>query len=1104
MSGIPTLSAQPLTGAAAPSIVPYRPAGAEQMQQFGAAVQGFGKVIAQEADQLQDKLDESSAMAGLRDFAERQRAILRDPTTGYLGTVGQNAVAQRAATIQALEEARKEAAGTLGSQQAQALFARQADVRMSEAQWDIDGHAGREAREFDVQETSRTIDLYADEAVEWYGRSDPGGTVGITYKQRRQSALDQFDRLASLRSVSKKSPTYQDLRRKVSGKIAAGVTAKLLEVDPDKAWGFLREAQKAGDLDPETDRSLMAAVQKQSDLKAGMNAASAALQSTGNRGWAAELQVMNSDLAPSVQKEALRAIKERSTALEERRSAQKAEVLDAMKAWAIDHEDAGWQDWEQSNPEEATFVRKNGLLDETVEYFGSDKRGATNPAAEAELRSKPDSYWQSVTPAKFLAKYGRLLDAGDRKSYLTKITDARQAQQSGSKGVSDEKDRNRLALDQAKAIPYYMNSMSHEGATKLLAFNIRVDDLASEFAVESPDESVAERYRKARNAALLETAPGHRTGAPKYKWELTAEEQAKQGAVNAEGEVVNVAQQFAGISVPELSRAIAGMGSKLKPEELEALVTKLKDDIANDPNLDPSIADGTLTRTKSALLLPPGTTNSQIVQFIIEKRKQGLKERADERAKNTGIVSIERLARTLGFTTEEARTLLAARGGKVTIQGKLMSGLDVSDDDLAYGSATEFEYGINGKFDRVLNAEGIVGISNAAATRLAQGLAATGSPQAEAMLQTTASAQDRVRWLQEELPAQIARIPEIQAARDQYQAAIDKLDDEELGSPYAQNLRAQVAMLDTHIRSINNPDPMGVEEAWQAWLQLGGEVYDNPAMQDPRMTDEAIAGAGPFMGSIPEKWHQRGQWRRSLGLQDDERMGQFEAVLSGRPRYASMPTLAQHREMQRLYDRYTKPAPTIVPAPAETRPWSSADKAETDRLNRVAAAALRRGQLEATSVERTETIKRMSQEVDLLTKQFGSDDYAVSTLARARDDLQQLQQELAQKPPAESTTEVSTGPYGPHPALGAEHADTVIKGGEKWRSRMADDIAKNGEARRGKMQELSLAAEQIMSRPMDNAAVREVSKIRAQYEKLEAQEQQAKDMIARFRGEGSK
>lgn len=890
MTGIPTLTTQPLTGAAAPGIVPMQNALPEQLQRAGQAAQGLGLEVAQAADQFQDQLDESEARRSLRELAEQQRVILRDPNTGFFGLSGANAVESRGRTLAALEKARDDIKAKIGSRQAQALFDRQAQVRHAEAAWDVDGHAGREQREFDKSETSRAIDLYADEAVEWYGRPDPtipgaAPTIDVTYRQRRQSALDQFDRLAEQAGVPQSSLTYQDMRRRVTGKIAAGVTAKLLAVDPDKAWGFLQEARRKGELDPESERTLSASVAKAAEAQHGQNAARMALEMTGGVAWMAEAQLQDAGLSPGVLAEARRELANRARVQKDATDAVKADTLDRMQVWAIDNPAASWQDWEKAHPKEAAFARQNGQLDDIVEFFGSDKRGADNPATVAALESMSDEALGRMTPQAFLAEHGRNLSPSSRTKWLGKIQGA---QPGAPKPIAGPDDLNKLALSQVKGgLAYQGQSMTTTSATRLLALNAEVDRLAPLM----PGATPAEKQEAARRKALLDYDPASTATAPKWRWESAPDVRATMPGRLSDGSSMSISAAFGSVSVDEAAAAIAELGSRQDQTQLAATMAQIRQRASEAGNLDPRDIDRVVIETLRDSGLPPGTSPNEVVQAIYDKRKAGLAEREAARAKTPGLVSVDRIARSMGKTPNEVRAMIAERS------------IEVADDDVAFGDVESYQFG----GDRLESADTIVGISRAAADRIV-GFAADGT-NTPAVLQSTPQAQERIGWLQSlGSPEAEARIAELQAAADRFQAQLDDLEDEEQASPYAENLRSQVAILRQHAKTMKQPSTADVEEAWEAWLQQGGEVYEGEFAEAMRGFQKQPAQLDTAMRELSfqqtVRWHDVNRWSREMGIGDAQRIRAIEQANSKRPRYAAMPTYEQHVAFKKLVDRW--------------------------------------------------------------------------------------------------------------------------------------------------------------------------------------------------------
>ena len=130
----------------------------------------------------------------------------------------------------------------------------------------------------------------------------------------------------------------------------------------------------------------------------------------------------------------------------------------------------------------------------------------------------------------------------------------------------------------------------------------------------------------------------------------------------------------------------------------------------------------------------------------------------------------------------------------------------------------------------------------------------------------------------------------LQAAADRFQTQLDDLEDEEQASPYAENLRAQVAILRQHAKTMQQPAAADVEEAWEAWLQQGGEVFEGELGEAMRTMPPAAA---------PSRFAFT-----PYGIDAQRRERVLRRVEEARPRYAAMPTYEQHVAFKKLVDRW--------------------------------------------------------------------------------------------------------------------------------------------------------------------------------------------------------
>lgn len=198
-----------------------------------------------------------------------------------------------------------------------------------------------------------------------------------------------------------------------------------------------------------------------------------------------------------------------------------------------------------------------------------------------------------------------------------------------------------------------------------------------------------------------------------------------------------------------------------------------------------------------------------------------------------------------------------------------------------------------------------------------------------------------------------------------------------------------------------------------------------------------------------------------------------------------------------IYRKYKVPTVQIQHFLVEHPVRAAADAELDKRWKEMTDATIERAHLDrliASTGERKETIRRLNEEADVLTKQFGNRHPAVTALVRQRLDLELLDVKIQSArtvygPLEETEMSLDTDVYGPEEAM--SEADTAA-------------LLEASEPRRKEMSNLSRTAGEILSRPLTPDSIREATRLQNKFEKLKSNEKHMQDLIERVKAEKAK
>jgi len=201
---------------------------------MGEALQNLGKGIMDVAlaKDFRDGLHaEADARKGLGKLRDAERAIMRDPETGYLLQQGGNALGEaRDQTVESFEDARERIAGTL-SPRARKLFEVEADKLGTRVKDLTINHEGVQLKNYTNAELAASAQDLVDSAVSNHTRED-------LFQEDVNGAVAEVRRLAALNGDGPEAT--EDKIEGVLDAAHSGRVVALANDDPVAAWDYLQ------------------------------------------------------------------------------------------------------------------------------------------------------------------------------------------------------------------------------------------------------------------------------------------------------------------------------------------------------------------------------------------------------------------------------------------------------------------------------------------------------------------------------------------------------------------------------------------------------------------------------------------------------------------------------------------------------------------------------------------------------------------------------------------------------------------------------------------------------------------------------------------------
>ncbi len=205
---------------------------------------------------IEDELRDARTKEYDMKFADAIRQNMYNAETGYLNSVGKDAVDRRGDTEKAIQDARKQIEQGITDPLERTMFARAADVRTLDARTKIDSHSLQQLKVYNIGESKARVDNLMDDAVlnakDW---QQPGSS----YDQFKRGMQNEASNLARLSGVPEGSEQFKAFQRETNTKLHATVISNFIsQENPGAAEAYLK-ANK-GEIDKEQLDQIQTAV----------------------------------------------------------------------------------------------------------------------------------------------------------------------------------------------------------------------------------------------------------------------------------------------------------------------------------------------------------------------------------------------------------------------------------------------------------------------------------------------------------------------------------------------------------------------------------------------------------------------------------------------------------------------------------------------------------------------------------------------------------------------------------------------------------------------------------------------------------------------------
>lgn len=246
----------------APQVAVTENLAAQQQVRFGAAMTGAGNQMFRLGSAIQDGIDEAQTKAADIAFLQQASTMLRGEQ-GYLRSVGKDAEARYASTVDALTQAGQATLDGLQNDTQKAMFKNVLARNMMTFQAQVLDHRDKEVKVFAANESRARADQYAALAIEDF---ENRGQLLSNYEINRGVALNELKQAASLSGITEGSAQFAAIQQQLDTQLTTGVVNRLmLDNRYDEAYEWVKAQQKAGNLERRAGDSLMASIDANRD-----------------------------------------------------------------------------------------------------------------------------------------------------------------------------------------------------------------------------------------------------------------------------------------------------------------------------------------------------------------------------------------------------------------------------------------------------------------------------------------------------------------------------------------------------------------------------------------------------------------------------------------------------------------------------------------------------------------------------------------------------------------------------------------------------------------------------------------------------------------------
>lgn len=536
----------------APEVRPMENFAPKQMVAMGEATLKAGLSAMKIADQIQTELDDAKTKELDMAFADRIRENLYNAESGYMNSIGKSAVDRRQATEEAMNKSRQEIEQSLQNDVQRMMFRQIADKRMLAARTEMDQHALKQLKVYNVGESKARIDNLLDDAVV---NANNWAVPGSQYQVFSKAMKSEVTNLARLSGIAEGSEQYRQLEREATTKLHSTVIANFIaQENPQMAEAYLKDHK--GEIDKEQLDNITTAVR---NAKETLGVKEESLRLSFELKGPLNQQISNLDqmfkdgkITASVRDATLQRIEHNDSVRRAQQGEYEKNLIGNAQEWLLKNPDKSILDMPTAM---YNGLRNSGHLGSMIS-FAKAGRYVTDPKAMQEIMNLTPDQLGRMTDSEFYAKYRGRLDDQDLNYGLARLNSAKGTATTQHLEIISTADRVERAAIEMGILPSTGAKKASADQTK--AFDTFRADVNQRVMVY--EQSVLGGKRKANNEELqqvLDTVIKDKAIVPRTLWfdkgkpvsQLTTEEM-KRAYVTVGAEQVPLA------SIPVAQRKI--------------------------------------------------------------------------------------------------------------------------------------------------------------------------------------------------------------------------------------------------------------------------------------------------------------------------------------------------------------------------------------------------------------------------------------------------------------------------------------------------------------------------------------------------------------------